>query len=88
MPIRQGLVQQQQTLTDFIISGGSVTFVTLDASTAQRVADLRSRYNIVLADAFQVAAAVGTGCDAFLTNDASLNRVQELPILVVGDLEL
>jgi hypothetical protein len=39
-------------------------------------------------DAFQVAAALNAGCDAILTNDVGLRRVTELPILIVGDLEI
>ena len=39
-------------------------------------------------EAIQIAAALTSGSDAFLTNDRALKRVQELPILVVDDLEL
>ncbi len=86
--IRHGLPQIQQDFTDLIVSGANVTFMTPDASVAQRAADLRARYNLGLLDAFQVAAALAAGCDAFLTNDRMLLRVQELPILVLNDLEL
>lgn len=88
LPIRQGLPQAQRDFTDLIVSGTNVTFLTLDAAAAQRAADLRARYNLGLLDAFQVAAALAGGCNAFLTNDRMLLRVQELPILVLDDLEL
>jgi len=39
-------------------------------------------------DAFQIAAALAAGCDAFLTNDNTLKRVSELTILVLDELEL
>ncbi len=87
-PIRQGLVQAQQDFTDLIVSGANVTFLILNDTTAIRAADLRARYNLRLADALQVAAALGGGCDAFLTNDLGLRRVREVPILVLDDLEL
>ncbi|MEA5567068.1 hypothetical protein [Anabaena sp. UHCC 0399] len=35
-----------------------------------------------LPDALQIATAISSGCDAFLTNDAALQRVLELRILV------
>jgi predicted nucleic acid-binding protein len=46
------------------------------------------RYNLQLPDALQIATAISSGCDAFLTNDAALQRVIELRILVVSELEL
>ena len=55
---------------------------------AESAADLRARYNLRTPDALHVASALSSGCDAFLTNDAGLKRVQELPILVLDELEL
>jgi predicted nucleic acid-binding protein len=88
VPIRKGLTVAQQDFTDLIVSGANVTFVPLDQATAQRAAELRATYNLVLADALQVAAALGAGCGAFLTNDLGLKIVTELPILVLKELEL
>lgn len=88
LPIRHGLPQVQQDFADLIVSGANVTFLTLDAATAQRAADLRVRYNLLLLDAYQAATALAGACHAFLTNDRALLRVQELPILVLDDLEL
>jgi predicted nucleic acid-binding protein len=88
VPIRQGLHQTQQDFTDLIVCGANVTFLTLAASAAHRAAELRARYNIGLLDAFQVSIALAGGANAFLTNDRILLRVQELPILILDDLEL
>ena len=49
---------------------------------------MRARYNLRTPDALHVATAVPAGCDAMLTNDAQLKRVQELSILVLDELEL
>jgi predicted nucleic acid-binding protein len=87
MPIRQGLIQAQQDFTDVVVSGANVTFVVLADATARSAAELRARYNLGLADAFQVAAGLAAGCDGLLTNDATLRRVQELRIIVLDDLE-
>lgn len=88
MPIRQGFTQAQQDFTDLIASGNNVTFVVPDAGVAHRAADLRARYHLALADAFQVATALAAGCDAFLTNDRAIQRVTEIPILILDDLTL
>jgi predicted nucleic acid-binding protein len=87
-PIRAGLTQARQNFADLIIAGANVTFWRLDAPTADRAAELRVQYNLSLTDAFQVAAAMEAGCDALLTNDQGLKRVQSIPILVLDDLEL
>jgi predicted nucleic acid-binding protein len=88
VPLRQGLRQAQQDFTDLVVSGANVTFSNLDAAAAQQAADLRARYNLGLLDALQFATALGSGCNAFLTNDRMLRRVRELPVLVLDDLEL
>ncbi|WP_339381369.1 PIN domain-containing protein [Brasilonema sp. UFV-L1] len=64
-----------------------VVFVEINAAIAREAARIRVRYNLQLADALQVAAALTAGCEAFLTNDDALKRVTELRILVVGELE-
>jgi predicted nucleic acid-binding protein len=87
-PMRRGLTKAQRDYTDLIVSGANVAFQSLDDASGQRAADLRARYNLLLADAFQVAAAIEGRCDALLTNDHTLRRVKELPILVLDDLEL
>lgn len=45
-------------------------------------------YNLQLLDAFQVAAALQSKCEAILTNDMQLKRVKELRVLVVSELEI
>ena len=88
LPYRSGTAALRRDFLDLIVDGPGVTFVPLDDSIALRGAELRARYNLSLADAFQVAAAMDAGCDAMLTNDAALRRVIEIPMLIVGDLEL
>jgi predicted nucleic acid-binding protein len=41
-----------------------------------------------IADSLQIAAALSASCDAFLTNDLTLKKVSEIPILVLDDLEI
>jgi predicted nucleic acid-binding protein len=55
---------------------------------ARRAADLRARYNLRTPDALQLASTIQQRCDAFLTNDAGLKRVQEIRVLLIEELEL
>jgi predicted nucleic acid-binding protein len=88
VPIRLALTQIQHDFTDLLVHGANMVFVPLDAGIAGRTAELRAKYNLGLSDAFQVAAALAAGCQAFLTNDHGFKRVQELPILILADLEV
>jgi predicted nucleic acid-binding protein len=86
-PIRLGLVTLQQDFVDLIQSGSNTVFTSFNADMARRAAELRARYNLSLPDAFQAAAALQSGCDSFLTNDATLKRVTELSVIVLEEME-
>ena len=86
-PIRMNLPSLQQSFTDVVVSGINTTFAGLDHVVGEQAAQLRAAYNVNLPDAFQLAAAMSNGCDAFLTNDAWLKRVTGIQVLVIDDLE-
>jgi len=48
---------------------------------------LRAQYSLTLLDALQIAAALSAGCEALLTNDVRLQRVTELRVIVLAELE-
>ncbi len=85
-PYRHGDAPLAQKFRNVITAGVHTRYVGVDA-VAESAAELRARYNLTLADAFQIAAALAAGCDAFLTNDGALKRVAELTILVLEELE-
>ncbi len=59
----------------------------IDIAIADRAAALRAAYALRTPDTLQLAAALEAGCEAFLTNDRRLGRVQDLHVLVLDDLE-
>jgi predicted nucleic acid-binding protein len=65
-----------------------VKLIPVDITVAARAADLRAKYSLRTPDALPVVSGLATGCDAFLTNDLDLKRVQETRILVLDELEL
>lgn len=66
----------------------NVRLIPITAAIARSAAELRARYNLRTPDALHIATAIDAGCDAFLTNDLGLKRVNELIILVLDELEL
>ena len=87
-PLQTGNHELAQEYRDILVNSDAYTLVTVTMPIAESAADLRARYNLRTPDALHVATAISTGCDAFLTNDAQLKRVQELPILVLDELGL
>ena len=87
-PLQTGNQALAGEYRDILVNSDAYTLVSITAPIAESAADLRARYNLRTPDALHVAAAISTGCDAMLTNDAQLKRVQELPILVLEELEL
>lgn len=62
-------------------------FNNVDFDTAFLAAQLRAKYQAIKAmDALQLAAAIQSHCDVFLTNDKQLRQVQEIKVLLVDEL--
>ena len=59
----------------------------ITSEIARCAADFRAKYNLKLPDALQIATAIVSNCEAFLTNDTKLKRVTELQVLVIEELE-
>ena len=85
VPYRLGAATLQQDFLDLIVYGNNTVFVSIDREIGRRAAELRAGYNITLPDALQIAGALVAGCQAFLTNDATLKRVTETNIIVMDD---
>ncbi len=59
--------------------------ITLGAATLAY--QLQARYDgLKGVDAMQIATAVNSGCDVFLTNDKELKGVREIQVVVVAEL--
>ena len=86
IPYRNSDARLQQAFLDLILNGVHTHFVEIEREAGALAAQLRARYNLSLPDALQCAVALHTGCDAFLTNDISLKRVTELPVIVLEEM--
>ncbi len=86
-PLKNGDAALTQAHTDFLLNG-PLALMIVGHSVAQRAAELRARYNLKTIDALHVATALEAGCDAFLTNDDGLQRLNEISILLLSELEL
>ena len=58
-----------------------------DDIITKQAAQIRAKYSGIKAmDALQLASAMISGCDVFLTNDKQLRQVEEIQVLLVDDL--
>lgn len=71
---------------DLLVTGAYTQFVTIGKEAGIKAASLRAQYNLSLMDALQIAVALLSSCDAFLTNDLQLRRVSDMRILVMETL--
>ena len=87
-PLLLGDVRLVEAYRHLLLDTRHVETVPVEPAIAEHAAELRACYRLRTPDALQVATALLSGCEAFLTNGAGLRRVTELRILVLDDLEL
>jgi predicted nucleic acid-binding protein len=87
-PIKTGDRVIEEAYRDILLSSRNFTLIPINVPVAERASELRARYNLKTPDAIQIAAALYSGCNAVLTNDQGLRRVQEITILILDDLEV
>jgi predicted nucleic acid-binding protein len=85
-PIQQNATQLIKDYDDILQNSKGFQLIPIDNFIARVAANLRAKYRLKTPDALQIAVALETKSDAFLTNDFQLKRVQELPIIILSDL--
>lgn len=88
VPYRQGLLELQQDFADALVRNESVIFRITDELVAIEAVKMRVKYGLKLPDAIQIATAIVSNYDAFLTNDIALSKVTEIRSIVVSELIL
>jgi predicted nucleic acid-binding protein len=87
-PILSGRSDLQKSYRDLLLRSSNFRILPITVTIAEAAARLRAVYGLRLPDAFQIAFAIDSGCQAMVSNDHSMRRITELPILVLDDLEL
>lgn len=81
---REDLVAAYRTA---IVESANTRFMWVGSEDAIQAGRIRSEYNLSLADAFQVAVAVRSKCNAILTNDQRFARITEVRAVILDDIE-
>jgi|SRR5579884_860023 len=86
-PIRRGDVRLAQQYRSLLFDTEGLQTVLLSQEIAEEAARLRAFYNIRTPDAVQLATAIKSKADFFLTNDRDLPALAGLKILKLDDLK-
>lgn len=62
-----------------------LSFLPVDESIAVEAAKIRRRYGFRLPDAIQLATAIVSGQEAFISNDKRLQKVKDIPVILLDD---
>jgi len=85
-PLREGRPELAEEYRNILLQSPALTTIPLDEDIAEEAAGLRARHNLRTPDAIQVATAIRSGASWFLTNDAELANLSEIPVLVLKQL--
>ena len=86
-PLAKGQLELYLQYQNLLYNSEHIEVVSIDPGIAERAASLRAVYGIRTPDALQIAAAIESGCQAFLTNDVALKRVNGISILVLDEIK-
>lgn len=86
-PLSLGQPEISRMYEALLVHFPNLKIIDIDRDVMRKAALLRANYHLHTADALQAAACILHGCDAFITNDRSLNRLQaELNVILLDDL--
>jgi predicted nucleic acid-binding protein len=84
-PLQLGDVEVADTYVLLVSRFPNLSVVPIDANAARLAASFRAKYNLRPADALQLGACQQAGTSAFVTNDKTLRRVNEMEIFILDD---
>lgn len=85
LPFDQGATEIAQTYKTLLLQTPYLRLEPVGPQVAERAARLRARHGLKTPDAIQIAVAREAGCEASLTNDRDLRRVETPTVLVLSD---
>ena len=84
-PLAQSRIDIADRYRSILSPGPDLAVWPIGRGVIETAASLRAKYRIKMLDALHVASAVVHGADVFVTNDAGLRRVSEVPIVILSD---
>lgn len=86
-PIRDGKTLLAQQYGDILTKATGIEVLDVTSSIAEGGAELRAKYNLRTPNAIQLAAALKSNCDYFLTHDLRLKVVTEIKVVTLDEIQ-
>ena len=86
-PMRENQMQLAQKYQDILRHTSTIDLLDVNTDAAISAAKYRAAYGLRTPDAIQMATAVDSGANFFLTNDLKLKKVTEIEVLVLEDMK-
>jgi predicted nucleic acid-binding protein len=85
-PLRDGNKKLAERYKEILLSSNGLQTYEVSHEISERAALLRAKHGLRTPDAIQLATALISKADCFLTNDPALKKVKEVKVIVLDDL--
>jgi predicted nucleic acid-binding protein len=88
VPFKRSEQKLAEDYKNVLFNGINFHTQSINPEIAETAARIRAKYNLRTPDALQIATALESNCQAFLCNDRAFERVTDLRIILLDELEL
>ena len=85
-PLRDGNKKLAERYKEILLTSNGLQTYEVSHEISERAALLRAKHGLRTPDAIQLATALVSKADCFLTNDPALKKVKEVKVIVLDDL--
>jgi len=85
-PLKNDEAELSEQYSNILCYSPSIEMLEINAHIAKKAAKIRAKYGFKTPDAIQLASALQSGSDFFITNDNQLNKFKELNVILVDQL--
>ena len=85
-PTRQGQTQLVRKYRDYLTNSENISLFPLDLNIADQAVELRARHHFNTPDAIQLGTAIACGADYIITNDRDWRKLEEIRVILLGEL--
>ncbi|MFZ2906909.1 MAG: type II toxin-antitoxin system VapC family toxin [Cyclobacteriaceae bacterium] len=86
LPLRQQANFIVSEYEQILLHSPFIFVAPINTAIAKRAAEIRALYNFRTPDALQLATAIETSADVFLTNDHQLSIIKEIEVVILKDI--
>ena len=86
LPLREGKKELAEKYENILTHSHSIEIIDINVDIAKVTAQLRADYSLKTPDAIQLATAIYSYADYFLTNDKRLKIIKEVQVITLNDL--